>query len=221
MDTLKKLVLVDDHVVVRSGLRALIEKVGPYHVVAEYDNGREFVAALPLPEADLIIMDISMPEMDGEEALAIIKEQGVAIPVLILTLNQDEDRIIRLFRKGVRGCLQKNCTAAVLKEALEAILNTGFYYNEWLTLALQSEAVPAKKSPQQHILDQLSAREKEFLKLICHEEEYTYDQIADKMGVQPRTVDGYRESIFEKFGIRSKTGLVLFLLRNKVFDLLD
>jgi DNA-binding CsgD family transcriptional regulator len=69
-------------------------------------------------------------------------------------------------------------------------------------------------------MDKLSPREKEFLKLVCHEKEYTYEQIADQMNITPRTVDGYRESIFEKFGIRSKTGLVLFVLKHKLFDVL-
>jgi len=219
METKKTIVLVDDHVIIRNGLKELIEKIGPYQVSGEYDNGLEFVNDLPLKKnADLIIMDISMPEMDGDEAIDIMKSRAIDIPVLILTLNQDENRIVRLFRKGVRGCLQKNCTAAIMKEALQEIFRYGYYHNELLTRALHSEQLPAKKTEQEIILEKLSQREKEFLKLICHEDEYTYGQVADKMNVQHRTVDGYRESIFEKFGIKSKTGLVLFILRHKLFD---
>jgi two-component system, NarL family, invasion response regulator UvrY len=142
----------------------------------------------------------------------------VKIPVLILTLNEDENLIIKLFRSGVRGYLKKNCTASSLKEALEAIFNGGYYHNEFLAYSLKNNAAPDRKSEQEKILEQVTQREKEFLKLVCHEKEYTYEQIADQMNVQPRTVDGYRESIFEKFAIKSKTGLVLFILRHKLLD---
>jgi DNA-binding NarL/FixJ family response regulator len=138
------------------------------------------------------------------------------LPVLILTLNEEEDLILKLFRLGVRGYLKKNCTAIELQTALSEIFRCGYYHNEFLALSLQSDTAPTKKTEQQLILDQLTLREKEFLKLVCHEKEYTYEQIADKMGVQHRTVD--RESLFEKFSIKSKTGLVLFVLKHKLFD---
>ncbi len=215
----KKIILVDDHVVVRSGLKELIEKLGAYKIVSEFDNGRELVEAFPMEVTpDLIMMDISMPEMDGDEAMAILTSKGIKIPVLILTLNQDEARMIKLFRLGVRGYLQKNCSAIVLRQALEDIFRTGYYHNEFLTLSLQAKNVPEKKSEAAIILEQLTEREREFLKLVCHEREYTYDQIAGIMDVHHRTVDGYRESIFEKFGIKSKTGLVLFVLKNRLFE---
>jgi len=123
----KNIVLVDDHVIIRNGLKELIEKLGPYKIVAEYDNGRQLVEALPSPSPpDLIIMDIAMPEMDGEEAIAAMNEKGIGVPVLILTLNQDDARIVRLFRSGVRGYLQKNCSASTMREALGEIFRSGY-----------------------------------------------------------------------------------------------
>jgi DNA-binding NarL/FixJ family response regulator len=217
----KKIILVDDHVIVRNGLKELIEKLGPYQVVSEFNNGRELLEAFPMAnEPDLLIMDISMPEMDGVEAMSALNARNIKIPVLILTLNQDDHKIINLFRLGVRGYLQKNCTAQMMREAIGEIFRCGYYHNEFLTLSLQTSSNPQKKSEQEHILEQLTEREREFLKLVCHEKEYTYDQIAGLMKVQHRTVDGYRESIFEKFGIKSKTGLVLFVLKHQLFELL-
>lgn len=217
----KNIVLVDDHLVVRSGLKMLIEKLGTYTISHEFDNGQHLVDAYPFePQPDLIIMDISMPMLNGEEAFARLKEKECPIPVLILTLNTDEHLIVKLFRAGVRGYLAKDCTAQIMKGALEAIFNTGYYHNEFLLFSLQNEVPRKKLSEQERILEQLSDREKEFLRLVCHEDEYTYDQIAGHMGVQHRTVDGYRESIFEKFAIKSKTGLVLFVLKHNLFDLL-
>jgi two-component system, NarL family, invasion response regulator UvrY len=215
----KKIVLVDDHVIVRNGLKELIEKLGPYRIIGEYDNGRSFIDNFMLvPAPDLIIMDISMPEMDGDEAISILNERAIAIPVLILTLNQDDHRMVKLFRLGVRGYLQKNCSAPILKEALSEIIRCGYYHNEFLAFSLQDQSTKqSKKNPQDQIIDLLTEREREFLRLVCHEKEYTYDQIAGLMNVQHRTVDGYRESIFQKFGIKSKTGLVLFILKHNLF----
>lgn len=217
----KNIILVDDHVIVRNGLKELIEKLGAYKVTKEFDSGFSLLDSLPLkPEPDLIIMDISMPGMNGDKVMEVLKEKEITTPVLVLTLNEDDAIVIKTFRLGARGYLKKNCTAAVLKEALEAIFLKGFYHNEFLTYSLQTNAAAAKKSENELILEQLTDREKEFLKLVCHEDEYTYEQIADKMNIRSRSVENYREAIFEKFGIKSKTGLVLFVLKHRLFDLL-
>lgn len=222
METKKNIFLVDDHVIVRDGLKELIEKIGPYSISQQFDNGRELIAASPFaPEPDLIVLDISMPEMNGYQVMEWYSEKKLDIPVLILTLNEKDDSIIQLFRLGVRGYLQKNCTATTMKEALQEIFRCGYYHNEFLAYSLHTHTAPAKKTEQQLILEQLTEREKEFLKHVCHEKEYTYGQIADLMHVQMRTVDGYREAIFDKFGIKSKTGLVLFLLRHQLFEILN
>lgn len=224
MDTImdeKKIILVDDHKVIRNGLKMLIEKLGPYKVILEFDNGAELIKDLTLIKAaDLIVMDIAMPELDGVATVAKLKESDIRIPVLILTLTQDDDRVIKLFRMGVRGYLMKDSPADALRNALKAVFETGYYHNEFLTYSLLHEQKAAPKTEAELIVERLSERERQFLKLVCHEAEYTYDQIAGEMGVQHRTVDGYRESVFEKFEIKSKTGLVLFVLKHQLLDLL-
>lgn len=215
----KNIVLVDDHIIIRNGLKELIEKIGPFKVSHEFDTGLQLVNSYPYsPKPDLIIMDISMPEMDGDEAIEQLNSSGCQIPVLILTLSNDENKMLKLFRMGVRGYLKKSCTSSVMMEALNEIFRCGYYHNEFLTYSLRNDLVTKEKSQQELIIEQLSDREREFLKLVCHEEEYTYDQIAGEMGVQHRTVDGYRESIFDKFSIKSKTGLVLFVLKHNLLE---
>ncbi len=217
----KRIVLVDDHVIIRNGLKELIEKLGAYKISHQFDNGTDLLEAFPInPVPDLIIMDVCMPEMNGYQAMEILNEKQIKIPVLILTLNDDDAIVVKLFRLGVRGYLKKNCTAKTMKEALHDVFQKGYYHNEFLTYSLQNNIETGKKTEQELVLEQFSVREREFLKLVCNEKEYTYEQIADKMFVQPRTVDGYRESIFEKFGIKSKTGLVLFALKHKLFEFL-
>lgn len=217
----KSIYLVDDHVIIRNGLQELVEKLGPYKVTRQFDNGRALLDDLSSGQKpDLIIMDQSMPQMTGYEVMQSFREKEIQVPVLMLTLNEDENLIIQLFRLGLRGYLKKNCNASQLSTAIEQILSSGYYHNEFLTLSLQNNVVEGKKGEQDLVLEQLTAREREFLRLVCHEKEYTYEQIADQMGVQHRTVDGYRESIFEKFNIKSKTGLVLFVLKHRLFDML-
>jgi two-component system invasion response regulator UvrY len=216
----RNVALVDDHVIVRNGLKELIEKLGPYSILNQFSNGRELLDALPLltPVPELIIMDVSMPVMDAEATLKVMNQSNVNIPVLILTLDQDDERVITLFRLGIRGYLQKSCSAAMMAEALSEIFRCGFYHNEFLAATLKNPGTSPKKNKRDEILGQLTEREREFLKLVCDEKEYTYEQIAGLMNVQHRTVDGYRESIFEKFAIKSKTGLVLFVLRNALLE---
>ena len=215
----RTIILVDDHVVVRNGLKELIEKIGPYSVIAQFDSGIAFLNALPtISQPDLAIVDLNMPGMNGDEVVSALKVAGNELPVLILTLDSDEPTIIRLFRNGVRGFLKKDCNADTLRNALESILTSGYYHNEFLTLSLRNEAGAAPQTEQEKILAQLTDRERSFLRLVCHEKEYTYEQIADQMAVTPRTVDGYREAIFDKFAIKSKTGLVLFVLKYQLLE---
>ena len=209
----KNIVLTDDHVIVRSGLKILIEKIGPYKVVAEFDNGSEFINAIPFEnEPDLLILDLDMPVMSGQELVQWMKENDKTIPTLILTLNDDEELITRLFHLGVRGYLHKNCSSEMMKNAISQIIETGYYHNELLTKAILSP----KQAGHSPTTQDLSEKEKEFLRLVCHPDEYTYDMISQIMKVGRRTVDNYREAIFEKYGIKSKTGMVMFAIKTGI-----
>jgi two-component system invasion response regulator UvrY len=215
----RTIVLVDDHVIVRNGLKELIEKLGDFTVVAQFDSGTTFLNAFPIvPKPDLVIIDLNMPGMNGDQLMETLKQSGNDLPILVLTLDSDEHTIIRLFRNGIRGFLKKNCSAETLKNALESIFASGYYHNEFLTLSLQNDAGKPQPTEQEKILAQLTDRERSFLRLVCHEKEFTYEQIADQLSVTPRTVDGYREAIFDKFAIKSKTGLVLFVLKHKLLE---
>jgi DNA-binding NarL/FixJ family response regulator len=208
--------LVDDHTIVRNGIKELIERIGDYEVIAQFDNGQELVDAIDNGDrADIIIMDLAMPVMDGKEAARQLRDRNTDIPVLILTIDSTEKTIIELFKLGVRGYLPKNCTAEVLRKAIDDITNTGYYHNDLLIKALQSDEKGGarRNDEKQKVLKLITERERVFLELVCSEEEYTYEQMADILKVHRRTIDGYRESLFDKFNIKSKTGLVLFAIK--------
>ena len=219
MQNLKQIYLADDHVLVRSGLRELIEKIGPFKVTREFDDGRQLVDAYPFdPPPDLIVLDVEMPQMNGKQVMEWFREREISIPVLLLTLTENEAQIIHLFRLGVRGYLHKNCSAVMLRKALDEILSFGYYHDDMMAKALTADD-RINRDQVKETLQQLTEKEKEFLRLTCDQAEYTYEQIADMMDVHPRTVNKYREAIFEKFGVRSKTGLVLFAVKNRLVEL--
>ncbi len=108
MEAKKNIVLLDDHVIIRDGLKVLIEKLGPYKISHQFDNGAELIATIhEMPDTDLIISDINMPGMNGDEVVERLNEKGMHIPILMLTVSEDEEMIIKLFRLGVRGYLKK------------------------------------------------------------------------------------------------------------------
>lgn len=206
--------LVDDHVVVRSGLKSLIEVLGDYTITNEYSNGEQLIKALEAGKTkpDIIIMDLEMPVMDGEATMRWMQKNRPQQKVLTLTWDADERKIIQLFRLGVRGYLIKSCTADVLQKAIDDTYKVGYYHSELLQTAMMHQSAMDERN--QDIQAKISEREKIFIELVCDKEEYTYDNIAEIMHVHRRTVDGYRESLFEKFNLRSKTGLVMFAIKH-------
>ena len=163
---------------------------------------------------DLAIVDLNMPEMDGLETMRWLRKNRPGLKVLILTLESDEKTIIELFRLGIRGYLPKSCSAELLKKAITDVVISGYYHSELLQMALTSEI--ENNEIERKIHEQMSEREMMFLQLVCSQEEYTYERISEIMNVSRRTVDGYRESLFAKFNIKSKIGLVLFAIKHEL-----
>ena len=208
------IVLVEDHVIVRNGLKELIEHMGDFKVIGEFDHGGQLVDKIYDVTPDIIIMDLTMPVMDGQATMKWLKEHKIKFPVLILTLDTSDTAIIELYKSGVRGYLPKTCTGETLKKAIEDIVTTGYYHNELLSNALMKNGPKSMKDERSEIVSKFTDRELDFLQLVCDKEEYTYEQIGEIMQVHRRTVDNYRESIFRKFDIKSKTGLVLFAIKH-------
>lgn len=199
--------IIDDHKIVRHGLKELLHKISNFKVTHEFENGMEFLAALPLSEKpDLFVLDYSMPEMNGVEVLQALEEKEGEYKVLLLTQHFDEAIIDAAYHHGARGFLHKNCTAHDLKFAIDNIVRIGYNnVSEILKRMRQYEEPHEKKSAIA-----LSDREHHFLRLVCDEKEYTYDQMADIMGLSVKSIEAYRTALFDRYGIKSKVGLVLF-----------
>lgn len=219
MSKTAKIFMIDDHAVVRKGLKSLIERLGDYSVIKEYDNGKQLMNDMPFAERpDLIIMDLMMPVMDGTATMQALKAQKSDIPVLMLTLETDETKIINLFRLGIRGYIPKSASADILQKAIADVLATGYYHDEMMVKALLTDGND-KESEEEQVVAQVTPRERTFLELVCDPEEPTYEQIAAQMEVSRRTVDGYRETLFRKFNVKSKAGLVVFAIKYGIVTL--
>jgi DNA-binding NarL/FixJ family response regulator len=212
-----KICIVDDHKIIRQGLKGLLEKISNYEVVQEFESGEDFINALPLEnEIDVFILDYSMPNMNGIEVLQALSQREENYKVLLLTQHFEEQIIDEAYANGARGFLHKNCTANDLKFAIDNIKNIG--YNNITEILKRTRNFDTSKSKNTNNPITISARELEFLKLVCDERELTYEQMAEMMGLSLRSVELYRLSLFEKFEIKSKVGLVLFSYKHKLTE---
>jgi two-component system invasion response regulator UvrY len=219
MNKTKKVALVDDHTLIRSGLANLIREFGDFEVTLEAKNGRHFltsICGLSLP--DIVLLDINMPEMDGYETAARIRDTYPDIKVLALSMNDKDKAIIRMLRQGARGYILKDVEPAELRRALTEVYDNGYYYSEIVTSRLihninQDTDPTIGDSPD----PRLSEKEIQFLKYTCTE--MTYKEIADAMFLSPRTIDGYRDALFTRLDVRSRVGLAIYAIRNGIFQI--
>jgi two-component system, NarL family, invasion response regulator UvrY len=209
------LALADDHVLLRNGLAQLVQSLG-FTVLFEADNGKDFVGKIDksnLPQ--LVLMDINMPEMDGYATTQWLKENHPDVKVLALSMYDNEASIIRMLKCGAKGYILKDSEPAELKTAIDAIISKGYYYSDLVSGKLINAINKIEDGGSDvHTLVNLNDRETDFLKYACTE--MTYKEIADKMFVSPRTIDGYRDALFEKLQVKTRVGLVMYAIKNSI-----
>ena len=192
-------VIVDDHEVVRSGLASLIQTWVPLRVIGQFASGEALLNDTAIiAEADLVLIDNLLLGISGEETYKQLQETGWKGVAIVLTVVADKELHRDLLSRGVFRVIQKSDSTESLKQAI-------------------ADAVPALlqlKSDMDVLINRITPREMEFLRFICNDNEYTYDQIAHFMNVHVRTIDGFRKSLFQKLSVKSKTGLVMFAMRN-------
>lgn len=213
-----KIVLVDDHILLRNGLAALVKKIG-HHVLFESNNGKEFISQLDVNNLpDIILLDINMPEMDGYETAQWLKKHHPTIKVLALSMYDNENAIIRMLRHGVRGYLLKDSEPSELKAAIHAVNIKGYYYTDLVSGKLVKAINHIDDVVNDAVvINTLNEKEIEFLKYACTE--LTYKEIAEKMFVGVRTIDGYRDAVYDKLNIKTRVGLAVYAIKNKYVNI--
>lgn len=218
-----RLLLVDDHEVVRTGLRAFLESQEDFQVVAEAGNGAEAIEQAVLNTPDVVVMDIAMPDMDGLEATRQLKQNCPQLQVLALTVHEDKQYLIEMLAAGASGYLTKQSAAEDLIAAIHAVASGNVYlqpivarwlledYRRLLSQAPMDVDQPSEAQPSRKDLSVLSRRERQVLELVA--EGLTNIQIGEKLGISPKTVSRHRERIMNKLDLHSSTELVKYAIR--------
>jgi len=217
---MKKIVLVDDHILLRNGLAGIIAGFDNFNIMFEANNGKHFIEQLDsnnLP--DIVLLDITMPVMNGFETAEWIFNNHPNIKVMVLSMLNDERTIIKMLKFGAMGYMTKDTDPKELNRALNELYIKGIYFNQLLCHNLVHSVRNGVEEPndEYQIFLNLPEREKEFLKLLATD--LTLKEIAAKMNLSPRTIDGYRDNLFEKVKVSNRVGLVLFALRNNLIQL--
>ena len=215
MNNTVNIVLVDDHVLLRNGLASLVTSLG-YTVMYECSNGKELIEKLGKSDMpDLILMDINMPEMDGFDTTLWLKRNYPHLNVLALSMYDNESSIIRMIKNGARGYILKDTDPAELKQAISSVVSKGFYYSDLVSGRLVRAIRDNEDDEYDNKKAVLGLNEKEIDFLKYAATELTYKEIAQQMHLT-RTIDGYRDQLFQKLNVVSRVGLVLFAVKNGI-----
>lgn len=200
--------IVDDHTLIAQALSNILSSMEEFEVLYDCENGSKLIEKFknPVNIPRIVLLDISMPIMNGFETAQWLKENHPNVLIMVLSMQDDERSVIKMIRNGAHGYLLKNIHPLELKNALNTLLNQNYFYPDWASRIIISSF------KDNNIQITFSDREKEFLSYVATE--LTYKEIADKMFCSPRTVDGYRDSLFEKLNVKTRVGLAVYFLKN-------
>ena len=210
-------VIVDDHLLIAKAISSIIDEFEGYEVLYEAENGSDMVEHFRMKQhiPDIVLLDISMPVMNGFETAEWLKQNYPAIRVMALTMQGDDDSLVKMIKAGATGYLNKNVHPTELEKALNAISTKGFYYPDWATSKILYAL--AKEGNLAETGIKLTQREIEFLKYSCTE--LTYKEIGEKMYCSARTVESYRDSLFEKLHVKTRVALALYAVKTGLHTL--
>jgi DNA-binding NarL/FixJ family response regulator len=212
-----KVAIADDYKIYREGLKVGLASDDQLQVMLEADNGDDLINAMGTELPDVILMDLKMPIMDGMEATRIIRKKHPGVKILVVSMYEDDKFIIHLMENGANGYLLKNAEPDEIIRSIYAVHENGYYFNDLVNKALLKKLVLKnnfKPSFNQDV--ELTEREMEVLKLICQEK--TAAEIAKEIFLSPRSVEGIRQRLIEKIGVRNTAGIVMFAVKNGLVE---
>jgi DNA-binding NarL/FixJ family response regulator len=204
-----KVIIADDHVIFRKGLFTILNEINNVKVVGEAVNGNELLDLLKKTPADVILMDIKMPKMDGIEATRRVRAQYPDVRVIALTMHEEISYFNKMMEAGASGFLLKKTNQDELEKAIHAVHGDGTYFSEEFLSSVDKHQAPP---PIQRTDVVFTDREREVLELIC--KGLSNPEISKLLGLSQRTIDGHRARLFEKTGAKNAPHLVMFAIRN-------
>jgi two-component system, NarL family, response regulator NreC len=212
-----RLLLVDDHEVVRTGLRMLLEHQPDMEIVGEANTGTEALEMAVQAEPDVIVMDITLPDISGIEATRQIKQSLPGTAIVALTIHEDEQYFFEMLQAGAAGYVPKRAAPEDLISAIRAAYNEEIYLYPSLAKALVSDFISRSHTePEYNALEELTPREAEVLELLA--EGLSNDEIAEQLVISPHTVARHRENLMRKLGLHSKSELVKYAIRKGIIS---
>lgn len=208
-----KIAITDDEALFRKGMEMILSDCDDCEVVFEAENGQELLDRLETTEKapDVILLDLQMPVMDGVDTLKALQEKYSELKVIVLTSHYNASMILRLVEEGASAFLPKNVDPDELVRTIQNVIDKGFHYNSYIVQLLRERMLFGK--PRTLVLvEELTKREKEILLLIC--DQYTNKEIADKLFISSRTVEGHRNKMLEKTRSKNTVGLIIYAIEN-------
>ncbi len=212
-----KVLLADDHGIVRDGIRRLLDSEADIQVIGEAENGRQALQLAARLRPDVAVMDISMPELNGIEATRQLLREHPRLRVIALSMHADKRFVAEMLQAGASGYLQKNCAFRNLVLAIRNVAAGQVYLSQEITGVVVQAFKQNQQTSEVSGTDPLSAKEREVLQLVA--EGSTTKEIADRLGVSAKTVDTHRQHIMEKLRVRSIAGLTKYAVRNGLTSL--
>ncbi len=204
--------IIDDHTLIAKALCGIISNFQEFEVIFDCENGKELIEKLKIKSniPSLVLLDISMPIMDGFETAKWLNENHPDVKIMALSMQDDDESVIKMIKNGANGYMLKNTHPAELEKALTLLMQDGYYYPEWASKIVYTSLNQNKTYNDD--LPKLTERELEFLKYSTTD--LSYKEIAEKMFCSPRTIESYRDHLFEKLEVKSRVGLAVFALKN-------
>lgn len=207
----KTIVIVDDHILISTALSGVISNFQSFEVIYVCENGKDLQDKLKYNKIpDIVLLDISMPIMDGFETAKWLREAHPSILIMTLSMQDDEQSLIKMIKNGAKGYILKNIFPTELENALLRLTTNLHYFPEWAASKVFTSLSEDDVIATSKII--LSDREKEFLKYTVSE--MTYREISEKMFCSPRTIENYRDSLFEKLELKTRVGLAIYAIKN-------
>ncbi|MEN9572038.1 MAG: hypothetical protein RL172_3269 [Bacteroidota bacterium] len=212
-----QIAIADDYKIFRDGLKVGLAADENFCVMMEADNGEDLLLQLKEKLPQVVIMDLKMPLMDGMEATRHIRSNYPEVKVLVVTMYEDDKFIIHLMENGANGYLLKNSEPEEIRKAIYCVTENGYYFNDLVNKALLKKLVLKNQiKPSFNNDASFTERELEVLKMIC--EEKTAQEIAKEIFLSPRSVEGIRQRLIEKVGVRNTAGLVMFAVKSGIAE---
>lgn len=209
-----RLVIADDHEIFRDGLALMLSRQPNIALVGQAGNGRELLELLDTVEADVIMTDLKMPLMDGITATRALLQKNADSKIIALSMFDEEELIVEMLEAGAKGYLLKNADKQEIIEAITCVYSDNIFYCKQTSARLAAMIVKSRFNPAKEAPPAFTEREVEIIRLIC--QQFTAQQIGDRIFLSKRTVEGHRTRILEKMNVKNTAGVVVFALKHNL-----